>query len=162
MRYEDLASDAPLTGEHAVEADDTASFQKEFMADLRAQLRVWEEALALAERENQALVAVEDYQSFSFHRERKDLLPRLDRSLMVLRKWRQSRSLSGLAARADCSEANLLVQAVQALLMKALLMDKENQQALLKRGLVPARHLPSSAVQQPHYVADLYRRHARS
>jgi hypothetical protein len=48
------------------------------------------------------------------------------------------------------------------LLMKVLLLDRDNQQALLRHGLVPARQLPSSAVQQPHCVADAYRRHSRS
>ena len=32
--------------------------------------------------------------------------------------------------------------------------------ALLRRGLVPARHVPSFASQPPHYAAKLYRRHA--
>jgi hypothetical protein len=29
----------------------------------------------------------------------------------------------------------------------------------LRRGLVPAAHLPPVASQQPHFVANLYRRH---
>jgi hypothetical protein len=44
--------------------------------------------------------------------------------------------------------------------MKILLLDRENQQAMLRRGLVPARHLPPPAAQRPHFVAGLYQRHA--
>jgi hypothetical protein len=46
--------------------------------------------------------------------------------------------------------------------MKFLQLDRENQQSLLRRGLVPPRHLPAVAAQQPHYVAGLYRRHAQA
>jgi len=37
-------------------------------------------------------------------------------------------------------------------------LDRENEQALLRRSLVPARQLPSVNRQRPHFVADLYRR----
>jgi len=40
------------------------------------------------------------------------------------------------------------------------LLDRENQQAMLRRGLVPTRHLPAAAVQQPNYVASLYQRNS--
>ncbi|MCC6233741.1 MAG: hypothetical protein IT580_13910 [Verrucomicrobiales bacterium] len=42
--------------------------------------------------------------------------------------------------------------------MKILLLDRENEQALLRHGLVPARELPSVNRQRPHFVSDLYRR----
>jgi hypothetical protein len=52
-----------------------------------------------------------------------------------------------------------LFQSVQGLVMKLLLLDRENQQALLRRGLVPTRHLATAAVQQPNFVASVYKRH---
>jgi hypothetical protein len=39
-------------------------------------------------------------------------------------------------------------------------LDRENQQALLRRGLVPARHVTACAAPPSNYVASLYRRHA--
>jgi len=53
-----------------------------------------------------------------------------------------------------------MLQSLHALLIKLLLLDRENQQTLLNQGLLPAEQLPPSAGQQPHCVADLYRRHA--
>jgi hypothetical protein len=44
--------------------------------------------------------------------------------------------------------------------MKFFILDRENQQAMLRRGLVPVRHLPPAAAQRPHFVAGLYQRHA--
>jgi len=116
----------------------------------------------LAVNENKALSSANVYVSFEFYQKRKNLLPRLEESLMALRKWRNRWQQAVPAERAGCSEVKALFQSAQSLLMKVLLLDRENQQALLRHGLVPARHLPSSAVQQPHCVADAYRRHSRS
>jgi len=118
--------------------------------------------MSLACRENQALSSHSDYAPFEFYQKRKNLLPRLEKSLMSLRKWRSCWQQAGPAERAGCSEVKALFQSVQSLLMKVLLLDRENQQALLRHGLVPARHLPSTAAQQPHCVSDIYRRHSRS
>jgi hypothetical protein len=48
---------------------------------------------------------------------------------------------------------------LQDLLVKILQLDRENQQALLRRGLVPARHVASCAAPPSNYVANLYRRY---
>jgi hypothetical protein len=138
-----------------------AQFEEDLIHDLRAHLALCQEAMDLAARENQALASPQGYQPAEFQLKRKDLLPRLEESLMSLRKWRQCWQQASPAARSGCSEVKALFQAVQALLMKVLLLDRENQQALLRLGLLPVRHLPATAGQQPHCVADLYRRHAR-
>jgi hypothetical protein len=140
----------------------SSDFQNGFAQDLRAHLGVCEEIMNLAARENQALSNPSGYSPFEFYQNRKNLLPRLDQSLMALRKWRHRWQQAGPAERAGGSDVKALFQSVQSLLMKVLLLDRENQQALLRHGLVPAPQLPCSAVQQPHCVADLYRRHARS
>lgn len=140
----------------------SSEFQSGFVQDLRAHLMVCEEIMNLAVRENQALSNPPGYSSFEFYQSRKNLLPRLEESLMALREWRHRWQQAGPGERAGGSDVKALFQSVQSLLMKVLLLDRENQQALLRQGLVPARQLPSSAVQQPHCVADLYRRHARS
>ena len=51
-----------------------------------------------------------------------------------------------------------LLRQNQDLTMKIILIDRENEQSLLRRGLVPPRELPSVNRQRPHFVADLYRR----
>lgn len=140
----------------------SASFEEALARDLRAHLALCEEAMGLTARENQALSREAGYSAFEFYQQRKNLLPRLEESLMALRKWRNHWQQASSGERAGCSEVKALFQSVQTLLMKVLLLDRENQQALLRRGLLPAQHLPSRAVQQPHCVADLYRRHSRS
>ena len=44
--------------------------------------------------------------------------------------------------------------------MKILIIDKENEQLLLRRGLVPPAQLPSVQQQYPHFVTDLYQRNS--
>jgi hypothetical protein len=136
------------------------SFAAELAAHLRQYLGLCEEALALAARENKALNTPAEYQPFEFYQGRKALLLQLDEALNLLRTWRQAWHRLDPAERARHSEVKLLLQAVQDSLVKILVLDRENQQALLRRGMVPARHLPSFAGQQPHYAARLYRRHA--
>lgn len=133
-------------------------FIAEMISDLRAYLGICDEALALTARENQALSGA-DYQPFEFFQLRTSLLPRLETALVQLRKWREIWLRTSPEERASCSEVKVLFQSVQGLLMKLLLLDRENQQALLRRGLVPPRHLATAAVQQPNYVANVYKRH---
>jgi hypothetical protein len=58
------------------------------------------------------------------------------------------------------TEIKSLFQDIQNLLPRLLLLDRENQQEMLRHGLVPATQLPPAASQRPHYVAGLYRRNA--
>jgi hypothetical protein len=135
-----------------------------FIAELTSHLRGYQalcdEALALTIRESQALAGNEDYEPFAFYQGRKALLSRLNDALNLLRTWRQAWQRLDPAERARYAEIKTLLQAVQDSLVKILVLDRENQQALLRRGLVPARQMPSFAGQQPHYAAQLYRRHA--
>jgi hypothetical protein len=138
----------------------TPPFISELTSHLRGYLVLCEETLALAGRENQALAGNEGYEPFEFYQGRKALLSRLGDALNLLRTWRQAWQRLDPAERERYSEIKTLLQAVQDSLVKILVLDRENQQALLRRGLVPARQMPSFASQQPHYAAKLYRRHA--
>jgi hypothetical protein len=129
--------------------------------DLKRHLALCEEVMALIMRENQALAGGAGYEPFDFYRQRKALLPQLDQSLDSLRQRRMSWQKLSPAERAGSPAIKDLFQSAQALLMRVLLLDRENQQALLRRGMLPAQHLPAAAAQQPHCVAALYRRHAQ-
>jgi hypothetical protein len=139
----------------------SAAFQEGLIQDLQGHLALCQEVMNLAVSENKALSSALEYAPFEFYQRRKNLLPRLEESLMALRKWRIRWQEAGSGERVGGSEARALFQAVQGLLMKVLLLDRENQQALLRRGLLPARQLPSTGAQQSHCVANVYRRHSR-
>jgi hypothetical protein len=128
------------------------------IADLRGHLALCAEILALVERENQALRGPAGYAAFEFHRARQDLLPRLTRSLQQLREHRLTWQRLSPAERRQYPECEPLLRQGQDLIMKIVLLDRENEQALLRHGLVPPTQLPSVNRQRGHYVAELYRR----
>jgi hypothetical protein len=135
-----------------------------FVSQLAGHLRgfhsLCEALLRLATRENQALAAPADYQPFELYQGRKALLLELDEGLNLLRTWRQAWQQLDAAQRARHSEVKLLLQTVQDSLVKILVLDRENQQALLRRGLVPARQVPLFTARAPREAAQIYRRHS--
>lgn len=138
----------------------TADFTAGLVNELRAFLALCENVLASVTSENQALTATTDYQPFGFYQSRKNLLPSLDTALANLRVKRMAWQQAEESERARCEDVKPFFQAIQGILMKILMLDRENQQALLRRGLVPATHLPSVALQRPHFIANIYQRHA--
>jgi hypothetical protein len=138
----------------------TADFTELLTAELRAFLTLCEEALALATRENQALSGALEYQTQEFSQRRNNLLPAIKQATISLAGRRIAWQQTHKNQRYACVSVNSLLQSVQAVLMKFFILDRENQQAMLRRGLVPVRHLPPAAAQRPHFVAGLYQRHA--
>lgn len=138
----------------------TANFTAQVTADLHAFLSLCEEALALATGENQALTGGPEYQPAELSPRRKSLLSGLDQALVNLKRIRLVWQQTDPAERDRCEAVKPLFQAIQDTLMKILLLDRENQQALLRRGLVPAQHLPPAAARRPHFVTGLYQKHS--
>jgi hypothetical protein len=136
----------------------TSEFVQEFVYELRTYVALCEEVLNLATQENQALAGRAEHQPFEFDLKRKDLLPDIESLLTKLRQRRQAWQQIPAPIRENCEEVKPLFQTIQNLVMRVLLLDRENQQAMLRRGLVPANHLPAAIVPKPNYVADLYRR----
>lgn len=135
----------------------------DLMQNLSAHLELCREILGAVHAESQTLrnpLLTPDLHSVS--QTKKSLLARLNRSLDKLRQhrlgWQQLRPND----RAAHPEIALLLRQNQDLIMKIIVLDRENEQSLLRRGLVPANHLPSVNQQRPHFVADLYRRAGNS
>jgi hypothetical protein len=112
----------------------------------------------LVERENLVLREGQDSVRFELHHAKKALLPRLNLSLDKIRQHRIGWQCLSPAERSAYAEVPPLLRQAQDLVMKIIVLDRENEQVLLRRGLVPTPHLPSPNRQRPHFVADLYRR----
>ncbi len=128
-------------------------------SELRSYLVLCEEILDLISRENQALSGQGIYQPLEFQEKRRDLLPNIELLLAKLRSRRLVWQQAPKPERDRCSEITPLFQNIQDKLMKILLLDRENQQIMLRRGMVPANHLPVPAP-KPNYLASVYQRHA--
>ena len=126
--------------------------------DLRDHLTICQELLTLVEREKQTLRDEAQGLGYETYQAKKNLLPRLTESLNQIRQHRMVWQRMGPAERAQFPEVTGLLRQNQDLIMKVIVLDRENEQALLRKGLMPPRHLPAVNRQRPHHVAELYRR----
>jgi hypothetical protein len=124
--------------------------------DLKAQLRLYLEILAIVEKENVSLKQSDSNAEAAAAR--KEVLPDLEASLAGLKKHRERWLKLAEPTRAKYPEIAGLLRQNQDVIMKIIVLDRENEQTLLRKGLVPPKHLPSAKRSQPHYVADLYKR----
>jgi hypothetical protein len=130
----------------------------DLLDDLRAHHGICLEILELVQREGESLREGNHARQFEFHQSRKNVATRLDDSVGRIRGHRSRWVLLSPAERAASSEAPALMRKNQDLIMKIIVLDRENEQLLLRQGLAPATQLPSANRQRPHYVAGLYRR----
>ena len=140
----------------------TDSFDSEqALRDLAQHASVCRECLALAEEENRRLRASGEFPAAESAERRRELLPRLESSVRSLRAHRlqwQQLPAQGRPARPEVARA---LRATQELVMRIVVLERENDQALLRHGLMPAAQLPSAQGQQPNFVSALYQRHGR-
>ncbi len=134
------------------------NFVPQMLTDLRGLQTICRELLSLAERESQLLRSEPSGAINEATHTRRSLLLRLNEALDRARQHRVSWQGLSAADRAAQPEVGFLVRQVQDLIMRVILLDRDNEQGLLRRGLIPAREIPSAQRQRPHFVADLYRR----
>lgn len=134
------------------------SFVPKMLADIRGLKAICRELLALAESESKFLRSEQTEGMTEANATRRQLLPRLNESVELARRHRLAWQELSAQDRASQPEMGFLIRQVQDLIMRVILLDRENEQGLLRKGLIPAREIPSSQRQRPHFVAELYRR----
>jgi len=130
----------------------------EISEDLKKHAQLCREILNVIEAEHRSLNDPESTSQFEPYQKRKLLLSRLSDSLRNVKRSRERWQTLTAAERASAADLQRLMKDNQDLIMKVIVLDRENEQALLRRGLVPNRQLPSVNRQRPHFVAELYRR----
>lgn len=118
--------------------------------------------LDLVTLEGEALRQPGEFAGEEFARRRAAILPRLTDSLDALRHARERWQRLDPGARRRQAGMDALLRDNQNLIMKVIMLDRENEQALLRRGLLPPGHLPSSQSQRPHVVAAQYLKNHRA
>ena len=127
--------------------------------DLQQHHAICQELLLVVENEGVALRAPGPMTaSQALQETRKNLLPQLTESVQRLKEHRNAWQQLSPPERALHPEITALLRLAQDAIMKILVLDRENEQMLLRRGLVPPAHLPSINRQRPHFVAGLYQR----
>jgi len=131
------------------------TFTADLARELQGYLDLCREFLALFTEENQTLRRPQPWSPDEFNAERKRLLPRLESGLIQLRSFRQWWERMPSGQREACAEIKELFRDIQNLLPRLLLLDRENQQEMLRRGRIPATQLPPAASQGRMHKARL-------
>ena len=125
-------------------------------------LDVCSKLLALAQKEAEALKHAASFPTETIQAERRALLSRLESALGMLSQQQLLWQQLGPERQANKTQLNQLIQTALDTIMRVLVLDRENEQALLRRGLLPVRSLPSVEQSRPHCVARLYQHHAKA
>ena len=133
--------------------------ETQMVLDLRSHLALNTNLLGHLERESQCLRQLDSNQSNSATEARREILPRLEEALQRIRNHRSYWLSLSPELRSTKHEIRDLLRQNQDLIMRMIILDRENEQLLLRRGLIPPKHLPPVQRQRPHYVAGLYQRH---
>jgi hypothetical protein len=129
---------------------------------LREHLGVCNALLELAHKEAQALKSPAPFPALAIQVERKALLCRLECALKLLGQKRALWNCSGQERVPGDPRSTRLLRTALDTIMRVLVLDRENEQQLLRRGLLPARCLPAAERSRPHFVARLYQRHTHT
>ena len=121
----------------------TTHLTDEIVRDLRDHQTLCHEVLALTERECQSLRCLDGSIAFDVLQAKRGLLVRLKEWVPKVHRHRILWQGLTPADRAEASEVTALLRQNQELIMRIIVLDRENAQALLR--------------QRPHFVADLYR-----
>ena len=128
---------------------------------LREHLGVCNALLELAHKEAQALKSPAPFPALAIQVERKALLCRLECALKLLGRKRTLLNCSGREWVLGEPRFTRLLQTALDTIMRTLVLDRENEQQLLRRGLLQPCCLPPAERSRPHFVAQLYQRHTQ-
>lgn len=129
---------------------------------LRQHLALCRELLAIVQRENRALQGSEPFDIRELADARKSLLSRLSQAYKSIKEVSFTWQQLDPAERQSHVEVSSLIRQNQDVIMNVVLLDRENERAMLRRGLIPNATLASEIRQRSHFVADLYRVRGKS
>lgn len=125
--------------------------------DLQTHTGLCAALLELARCENQQLRDLGEFPPGRNDEQRKFFLGRCDDALTALRAHRAAWQKLPESRETRHPEIPGLIRAAQESALKVIVLDRENEQLLLRRGLLPARHLPAAPRPQPHALLGSYR-----
>lgn len=132
----------------------------ELKRELDSHLALCEEILATVQKEHQRLKSGGVDNLVEFFKGREGVLERLTQAQQRIFSHKSDWLGLPATARARHPQIGTLIRQSLALITRIISLDRENEQLMLQRQLVPSRHLPAAQRQNPSLVAKIYRSNA--
>ncbi len=133
---------------------------QELERDLRGHKALCGEVLAIVQREHQQLKANRISDLKDFFRTREQMLESVTNSQQKMFSHKASWLRLTPVEREKHPEIGGLIRQNLDMIMKIVVLDRENEKLLLANKLVPASHMPPPERQKPSLVAQRYRAHS--
>ena len=132
----------------------------ELERELRGHLELCCEILAVVQREHQQLKANRVSDLAEFFKTREGMLNRVTDAQHKMFAHKATWLRMDPAGREQYPAVGALIRQNLDLIMKIILLDRENEKLLLANKLVPSSHMPAAGRQNPSLVARRYRAHS--
>lgn len=138
--------------------------QQELIAELKRELdshqSLCEEILSTVQKEHQRLKSGGVTDLVEFFKGREGILERLTQAQKRVFQHKSDWLRLPAPVRARHAQIGTSIRQSLALITRIISLDRENEQLMLHRQLVPSRHLPAAQRQNPSLIAKIYRNNA--
>ena len=129
-------------------------------SELSEHLALCGEAYKLVQQENLVLNSATPKDAYAHAGHRKELLERVTGSMVRVKAHKALWVKLTPAERSKSMDIYSLIKQNMDLIMKTVMLDRENEKLMLKHGMAPPDQLPSSRQNNPTAVAGMYQRHS--
>ena len=136
----------------------TADFLSSLAVELNDYLEICSNAYQLVQDENRFLNSSLPREAYKKAGERKELLERVSGAMVRIKAHKALWAKIPAGERAKHMNISQLIKQNMDLIMKTVMLDRENEKLMLQHGMVPPDRLPSSAQNNPGAVAGMYQR----
>jgi len=136
----------------------TTEILNSLAVELTDYLQICNRAYELVQEENCSLNSSSPREAYAKADERKNLLDRVSGAMVRIKAHKALWAKIPANERMKHMNISLLIKQNMDLIMKAVMLDRENEKLMLQHGMVPPDRLPSSAQNNPGAVAGMYQR----
>jgi len=134
--------------------------QNSLLTELNDHLTICEKAYELVQEENRVLNSPTPRNAYAHADRRKELLERVTGSMVRIKAHKAVWETLPLSERSKSMDVSNLIKQNMDLIMKTVMLDRENEKLMLQHGMAPPDRLPSSRQNNPSAVAGMYQRHS--
>ena len=133
--------------------------EQSLINELNEHLTLCGEAYELVQEENRILNSATPREAYANADRRKELLESVTGSMVRVKAHKALWEKLSPPERAKSMDVSSLIKQNMDLIMKTVMLDRENEKLMLKHGMAPPNKLPTSRQNNPTAVAGMYQRH---